>query len=92
MYNRTKTGIFKKGYSGNPNGRPKKKKEFVQYCKEMTEEILKKLIHVIEFGKDTDAIKAIEIVLAYGYGKPDSKSKVELTGADGGAIKVKWID
>lgn len=37
--NRTETGKFKKGFSGNPGGRPKKPVELEQYAKEAPQKL-----------------------------------------------------
>ena len=75
------------GQSGNPGGRPKGSKEFRERCREFTDERgLPVLIEIAETAKHKDRMKAVELLLAYGYGKP--KQGVELSGDDGGDIKI----
>jgi hypothetical protein len=50
------------------------------------------LVRLVELSKDLDgriAVKAIEIILAYGYGKP--REHVELTGAESGPLESQVI-
>jgi hypothetical protein len=75
------------GQSGNPGGRPKGSKEFRERCREFADEKgLPVLIDIAESAKHKDRLKAVELLLAYGYGKP--KQGVELSGDDGGDIKI----
>lgn len=63
---------IKKGQVLNPTGRPKKIKELTVRCRNMTEDILN-VLHSILMDKEHrggDRIRAGELILAYGYGKP----------------------
>ena len=88
--NKKNTGRFKKGQSGNPAGRPKKDKDLVKRCKDMTFKILDRFEQILEYGKDPDALRAGEIILAYAHGKPETMGKMEITGANGGAVTFQW--
>ena len=78
---------FEPGQSGNPSGRPKGTKGFRERCREFADEKgLPVLIDIAESAKHKDRLKAVELLLAYGYGKP--KQGVELTGEEGNDIKI----
>jgi len=50
------------------------------------------LVRLVELSKDPDgriAVKAIELILAYGYGKP--REHVELTGAENAPLEPQMI-
>lgn len=50
------------------------------------------LVRLVELSKDLDgriAVKAIEIILAYGYGKP--RERVELMGAESAPLESQVI-
>ena len=83
---------FEKGQSGNPDGRPKKRKELTQRCQRfIDDEGLDILMDIARNGKNNEKIDSISLIAAYAYGKPDSMSKVEITGKDGGAVSFQWI-
>jgi hypothetical protein len=94
----TKTGGitgkgFQKGQSGNPTGRPKAPKEFSELAKNKSVDALKTLIELMENMKTkaNDRIKAAEIVIAYGVGKP--LQQVDLSSSDGTfKVQVEYID
>lgn len=85
---------FKPGQSGNPNGRPKKLPRLDDLLSDImgeekdgitaAEAILKRLRQMATQGN----IKAAEMLLDRSYGK--ARQPVELTGKDGGAIKIEW--
>src|SRR5690348_16972969 len=61
---------FQKGQSGNPNGKPKIAVEFRQRCKDfMDSEGWDKLVALAK-GNTRDAMRALELVAGYSYGKP----------------------
>lgn len=67
--NRPKSG-WKKGQSGNPNGRPKIVTEFRDRARKATDEsVIKAWILEVETRGD-NWLKASELLAAYGYGKP----------------------
>lgn len=70
--NRTKTGQFKKGSSGNPGGRPKKPDWFKKDIETLSPKALKALGDIVgsEKSKPSDIIQASKIILEYGIGKP----------------------
>lgn len=70
--NRTKTGKFVKGVSGNPGGRPKTPETFKELVKEKSFTAIENVVSIMEDCKadSKDRLKACEIILAYAYGKP----------------------
>src|SRR5262245_26326986 len=65
-------GKFVKGQSGNKLGRPKKVKELRDAARRLTPAALKTVENILRNPKAHEAsrLKAAEIVLAYGRGKP----------------------
>lgn len=76
--NRDKTGRFQKKHSGNPNGRPKLPKEFKELAKVKSVDALKKLIKIMESpdSKYEQVIRACELIIAYGVGKPQQSMDI----------------
>jgi hypothetical protein len=65
---------FKPGQSGNPGGRPRNSGpvlEFRQRCREFMERKgWAVLEEIATTQRDRDSIKAVELMAAYGYGRP----------------------
>ena len=67
---RTQSGRFKKGVSGNPNGRPKKYGEMQELARAHTELCIKKLADIVKTSrKEAFVIQACEILLERAWGK-----------------------
>jgi len=76
---------FPKGKSGNPGGKPKKYREIEQLAQLVLEKgkenlAIKGLLDIAQKAKqDRDRLRALELLMAYAYGKP--RQRVEL-GSD----------
>ena len=71
---------------------PKKQIELTTYCKDLTMDcasVLKEIM-MSENNKPADRLKAAEVILGYGWGKP--KQQTELTGKDNGPLLFIWDD
>lgn len=70
--NREQTGRFKKGVSGNPSGRKPIPQEFKELAEKHSIPALQQAINIMqdENAKYSDRLKAVEIVLDRGIGKP----------------------
>jgi hypothetical protein len=75
---------FVKGQSANPGGRPALFPEFREECRSHSPKALAKLLEALrEPGASAQSIKAAELILAYGWGKPtqvvDINGEVKVT-------------
>lgn len=86
--NRTKTGQFRPGISGNPGGRPKMPEEFRQLARENSIPALQVVVNILKnpASANKDRLKAAEIILDRAWGKP--VQGVEMSGPGGGPVEV----
>jgi hypothetical protein len=68
-----------KGVSGNPGGRPKTK-ELEQYAREQGTAAIDRLLEIGRHGRGVSAVRALELVLAYGYGRPKHQVAITTSG------------
>ncbi len=73
---------FKKGQSGNPGGRPKEAREVIDALRAGGLEFAKL---IKKYARDGN-VRAIELGMAYAYGKPPQN--IQLTGLGGGPVQV----
>ena len=72
------------GQSGNPSGRPVESNEFKEKCRAFMDEAGWKRLQATAKGKGRHCFEALELIAAYGLGRPIAKQ--ELSGRDGGPI------
>jgi hypothetical protein len=73
--------VGKTGYTGNPGGRPKMPEELKRAFQSLAPEALKTLADVMANGKDSDRVKASEVILDRGYGKATQQIDANLEGS-----------
>ena len=85
--NRTKTGQFAPGSSGNPGGRPKDEYRVAELARSYTTEAIETLADLMRNSKD-DRVRgtASQALLDRGWGKP----KVEV-GSGGGETYIEAL-
>jgi hypothetical protein len=72
---------WKPGQSGNPGGMPKVKREVIQLARECGPGCIKRLYEIATTDPDGDlAIKACEVLLNRGFGRPVESKQIEVTG------------
>ena len=71
-HNRTSSGKFVKGMSGNPGGRPSQPQEFRELLEKHSTTALQKVIEILQDPKTQakDKIRAAEIILDRTFGRP----------------------
>lgn len=87
--NRDAKGKFVKGSNPNPSGRPKTAEWFRNEIRKDLHKYKDILYEIIADKKHRDRFRAIELLLAYGLGKP--KQGLELTGADENPVYVSYV-
>ncbi|MCC6747971.1 MAG: hypothetical protein IT371_09955 [Deltaproteobacteria bacterium] len=68
---------FRPGQSGNPRGRPRIAVELREPIREWTPELLERLRAIALEGRNQDATRAIQLLLAYGWGEPRQAPEVK---------------
>jgi hypothetical protein len=67
------------GQSGNPSGREKKIPELSKKCKKLTNKTLVVIESILldPAARDSDRLRAAEMILAYGHGKPRQSLEID---------------
>jgi hypothetical protein len=82
-------GRFKRGVSGNPNGKPKIYAEMVKLARSHSTEALEKLVTIMRGRSPKLALKAAELILDRAWGRAPQAIVGE--GAEGPVkISVSW--
>ena len=84
-----------KGQSGNPGGRPKVREELAARIREFGPDLVDRLLAIANGRAEPERAapsageqtKAIQLLLAYGYGRPTDY--VEVAGENGGPLRIE---
>ena len=89
--NRTQTGRFAPGQSGNPSGRPKRDEDIAALARAHTEDAIAVLVSIAENPKANDnaRISAANSLLDRGHGKPPQAVAVK-TDSNGDTFVRLW--
>lgn len=89
--NRDAKGRF---VAGNPGGgRPKVPADVREAIRAACPEAVRVLVELLHSKKEAYRLEAAKTLLDRGYGKPETMSRVELSGsAESGAIVFRWIN
>lgn len=69
---------WRPGQSGNPKGRPKTLRQFRERIQKEGYRLYVELLKIAYDRSDPEQMRAIELLLAYGYGRPSQKLELEL--------------
>ena len=89
--NRDENGRFIAGNNANPSGRPKIPADVREAIRAACPEAVRVLIDLLHSKKEAYRLEAAKTLLDRGYGKPESMSKIELSGSNDGAIMFQWM-
>ena len=78
--NRSKTGKFEKGKSGNPSGRPKENPEVKAIFKARSAEAALKVVELMNCGIEKIELAAAQEILNRTEGKPIQPQNIEVSG------------
>ena len=87
---RDENGRFVAGNSGG--GRPKIPADVREAIRAACPEAVRVLIELLHDKKSLIRLEAAKTLLDRGYGKPESMSKIELSGSNEGAIMFQWMN
>jgi hypothetical protein len=83
--------MFRKGKSGNPGGRPKKRPEDYDLelaCKGKTPQAFETLVSIMEHSEiERNRLLAVQMIIERAHGKP--RQTTEITGKNGTPITIK---
>ena len=82
-------GRFLPGNSGG--GRPKIPADVKEAIRAACPEAVRVLIELLHSKKEAHRLEAAKTLLDRRYGKPESMSKIELSGSNDGAIVFQWM-
>ncbi len=86
---RDENGRFLPGNSGG--GRPKIPADVREAIRAACPEAVRVLIELLHSKREAYRLEAAKTLLDRGYGKPESMSKIELSGSNDGAIVFQWM-